>query len=62
MRRMGREADYFRERADTCRRLAGSARDEVAYRELTRLADELEAEADMIDAEERIADPPAVGC
>lgn len=48
---MGEEALHFRVRAAHCRELAKSARDELSRRELYDIADELDAEADRIDAE-----------
>jgi len=54
---MGDDAAHFRNRAETCRRLAREARDEPSRRELNEIAGELEAEADMIEAEERTPDP-----
>lgn len=48
---MGDEATEFRLRAAHCRELAKTARDEVSCRELNNIADELDAEADRIDAE-----------
>lgn len=50
---MENEATRFRKRAETCRRLAREARDEIARDELNEIADELEVEADMMEAEER---------
>lgn len=49
--RMGDEASHFRRRAAQCRELAMCARDELSRRELCDIADELDAEADKIDAE-----------
>jgi hypothetical protein len=48
---MGDEASEFRLRAAHCRELAKSARDELTRRELNAIADELEIEADKIDAQ-----------
>jgi len=48
---MGEEATQFRLRAAHCRELAKSARDEVSSQELNNIADELDAEADRIEAE-----------
>jgi len=50
------DADRFRLRAAECRRLAADARDEASRRGLNSMADELEAEANKIDAEG--GDPP----
>ena len=55
---MGQDADRFRLRAKECRNLASAAREEVARQELRTIADELEAEADRIDAEEEDPEPP----
>jgi hypothetical protein len=55
---MGDEADRFRFRAKECRDLAKAARDGVTRQELLTIADELEAEADRIDAEEGDPKPP----
>ena len=52
---MGEDATRFRGRAHQCRELARDTRDEEARRTLTQMADELEAEADNIDAEEAAA-------
>ena len=49
--RMSDDADRFRERAKTCRRLAGEARNPADRAELTQIADELDAEADKIERE-----------
>lgn len=49
---MGEDATRFRERADHCRLLAKSARDEEARRTLGQMADELDREANRLDAEE----------
>lgn len=56
---MADDAAHFRARAQQCRTLAKNARDEVSHRELTRLADELDAEAERIEAEQ--ARPPSGG-
>ena len=53
MRPMENEATRFRKRAETCRGRAREARDAIARDELTEIADELEVEADMMEAEER---------
>ena len=45
------DAAHFRKRAGTCRRLAREARDEAARKDLNQIADELEAEAERIEAE-----------
>lgn len=49
---MGEEADSFRKRAAQCRDLARIARDEESRLTLTDMADDLDAEADRIDAKE----------
>jgi hypothetical protein len=49
---MGEAADRFRSRAKQCRELAAVARDDYSRRRLSQIADELEEEADLIDAEE----------
>lgn len=49
---MGEVADRFRSRAKQCRELAVAARDDHSRRTLSQMADELEAEADKIAAEE----------
>jgi hypothetical protein len=46
------DAAHFRSRARHCRELARSARDEVSRRELNHIADELDAEAVRMEAEE----------
>lgn len=53
---MGEEVDRFRERAAKCRGLAKIARDEESRRTLTDMADDLDLEADKIDAEEKSKD------
>ena len=45
------ESAHFRSRARHCRELAQGARDELSRRELSEIANELDAEADAIDAE-----------
>jgi hypothetical protein len=45
------DSERFRVRAQECRDLANGARDEVSRRELNDIANELEAEADRLDAE-----------
>ena len=50
---MSEESERFRIRAKECRELADKARDPVARRTLVEIADDLEVEADMIEAEER---------
>jgi hypothetical protein len=47
---MGDESDRYRERARHSRKLAQQARDPQARDTLSRMADELEAEAAAIDA------------
>lgn len=49
---MSAESDRFRKRATQCRELAQDARDEESRHTLTNMAADLEAEADMLDAEE----------
>ena len=49
---MGEVSDRFRARAKQCRELAKSAKDDQARQTLTQTADELEAEAASMDAEE----------
>jgi hypothetical protein len=49
---MGEIAERFRARARECRLLAEGARDEYARGTLTQVADELEEEAKLIEAEE----------
>ena len=46
------DAAHFRSRARQCRELARTARDAVSRRELNQIADELDAEAERIEAEE----------
>ena len=48
---MSDESDLFRMRAQECRHLAADAKDGYSRRILTRMADELEAEADEVAAE-----------
>lgn len=48
---MSEEADRFRIRARQCRELAKNAKDDLSRLTLTGMADELEAEANTIDAE-----------
>ena len=45
------ESDLLRLRASECRRLAGDAKDDYSRRTLTRMADELDEEADRLEAE-----------
>ena len=49
---MGAESDHFRLRAKHCRELAKAARNETSRQTLDGMAEELEEEADRIDAEE----------
>ena len=49
---MGEDSDRFRKRALECREVAERARTPEARDALLRVADDLEAEADRIDAEE----------
>jgi len=44
------DSEHFRIRARQCRELATVARDELSRRQLSDLADELEAEADRMEA------------
>lgn len=49
---MGEEdAKRFRSRAEHCRRLASATQDPEARRTLNEMADDLEAEADRLDAD-----------
>lgn len=50
-RAWGEDAERFRFRAKQCRELAAVARDPYSRQTLTQMADELEAEADLIGAE-----------
>lgn len=50
--RMSEDSDRFRSRAKQCRQLAKDARDEDSRRTLSDSAEDLEAEADQIDADE----------
>ena len=45
------ESDLLRLRACECRRLAGDAKDQYSRRTLTRMADELDEEADRLEGE-----------
>ena len=49
---MGEDASRFRGRANQCRELSSAAFDMDARRTLNEMADDLEAEADRLDAEE----------
>ena len=49
---MADDAASFRARARDCRDLAAKARDQASRRELAELAEQLDAEADKIDAEQ----------
>jgi hypothetical protein len=49
---MSANSDQFRKRARQCRELARDARDEQSRQTLSSMAADLEAEADMLDAEE----------
>jgi hypothetical protein len=49
---VGEEADQFRARAKQCRSLARDARDGESRRTLDRMAEELDAEAEVIESEE----------
>jgi hypothetical protein len=50
---MGDAAERFRARAEQCRELARTAKDEHDRRTLTRMADELDAEAALIESDDR---------
>jgi hypothetical protein len=60
MCRVADDSASFRKRAGECRELARRARDEAARRELTEIANELEAEARKIDAELRQQPHPKI--
>ncbi|HEX5258697.1 MAG TPA: hypothetical protein VFW35_07940 [Sphingomicrobium sp.] len=49
---MSEDSDRFRTRAQECRRLSRDARDEETRARLAQMAEELDEEADMIEAEE----------
>lgn len=49
---MGEEASRFRQRADYCRELANGTSDVEAGRTLQEMADDLESEAERLDAAE----------
>ena len=49
---MSEDADRFRERARECRRLAEAAKSPADRESLSRMAHELEQEANMIDGED----------
>jgi hypothetical protein len=49
---MSEAAEQFRSRASECRKLARAARDDRARQTLSQMADELDAEAVLIDSEE----------
>lgn len=53
---MGEDAARFRNRARQCRTLAADARTNEDRQTLSDMAEELDAEANLIDAEE-VADP-----
>jgi len=55
---MGEVAERFRARARECRRLAQGARDDFQRATLTKMANELEAEAKLLEAEELVAARP----
>jgi hypothetical protein len=55
---MSDDADRFHQRAGECRRLAADARDADTRRQLSRMATELDDEADRIEAEETAAAKP----
>lgn len=52
---MGEDSARFRGRARQCRTLAADARTNVDRQALSDMADELEAEADLVEAEEAAA-------
>ena len=52
---MGADSTRFRARAVQCRSLAKTARDSPSRQALSEIADELDAEAVQIEAEERRA-------
>jgi hypothetical protein len=52
---MGKDAERFRTRARECRDLSRNARPDEVRRQLLQLADELDVEAELIDAEEEAA-------
>lgn len=49
---MGEEADHFRSRAEQCRELAKTARAKEDRETLSQMAEDLDAEAARIDAED----------
>ena len=51
---MGEVSTRFRARATQCRTLADAAHDEESRRSLSEMAQELDDEADKIDAEEAV--------
>ncbi len=53
---MGEDADRFRGRALECRRLAGEARNQVDREIMLGMAEELEAEAALLDKAEKADD------
>lgn len=60
---MGEDSQRFRQRAKQCRTLAKDARDAESRRTLNQMGEELDEEADRLDAEEvggskNIAPPP----
>lgn len=55
---MGTVADQFRSRAKQCRAVAAYERDKHSRKTLSEMADELDAEAVKIDAEEVTRPPP----
>ena len=56
---MGEDAERFRGRARHCRILAKDARDGEARRTLNQMSNELDEEADRLDAEE-VASPKII--
>jgi len=55
---MGEVGERFRARARECRRLAQGARDDFQRATLTKMANELEAEAKLLEAEEMVTVKP----
>ena len=55
---MGKVGEGYRARARECRRLAQGARDDFQRATLTRMANELEAEAKLLEAEEMVTAKP----
>lgn len=51
---MGTDSSHFHDRATHCRRLAKDTLDAEAERTLNKMAEDLESEADRLDAEEPV--------